>query len=95
MVRIFSDKNGSGEYVVQTTALDVDTFISEFAEALHSASREVTNDDGLMIMGVLKNAMPIAFKLAGYKADTVTEQRTLLCGAVSPIACEVVSSAGR
>jgi hypothetical protein len=35
MVRIFSDKNGSGEFVIQTTATDTDTYIGELAEAMH------------------------------------------------------------
>jgi hypothetical protein len=46
-------------------------------------------------MVILKNAMPIAFKLSGYKADEVMEQRTLVCGAISPVACEEVACAGR
>jgi len=100
MVRIFSDAGGSGEYVIQTTATDVNSFISELAEALHHAVtqgtvEEISNDNGLKAMGILSNAMPIAFKLAGYKADTVSEQRTLVCGTVSPTSCEVVASAGR
>lgn len=99
MVRIFSDSKGSGEFVVQTTATDLDSFIAELSEAMHSAdtSRPVAeiDDGGLLLMAVLKNAMPIAFKLAGYKADTVSEQRTLVCGAISPTSCEVVASAGR
>lgn len=95
MVRIFSDKNGSGEYVIQTTATDADTFVCELAEAMHKAVSAAEDDGGLAMMGIMKNAMPIAFKLSGYKADTVSEQRTLVCGAISPNSCEVVSSAGR
>ena len=34
MVRIYCDKSGTGEFVVQTTASDVDAFIGELAEAL-------------------------------------------------------------
>lgn len=94
MVRIFSDSKGSGEFVVQTTATDTETFISELAEALSKATSGA-NDDGLMCMGILKNAMPIAFKLSGYKADSVSEQRTLVCGAIGPASCEVIASAGR
>lgn len=94
MVRIFSDINGSGEFVIQTTAIDTETFIAELSEALAKATSKV-DDDGLTCMGILKNAMPIAFKLSGYKADTVSEQRTLVCGIVSPNSCEVVASAGR
>lgn len=92
MVRIFYDRKGTGDFVVQTTVSDVDSFIAELAEAMHKLP---SDDDGLAMMGVLKNAMPIAFKLAGYKADTVYEQRTLSCGAISPDSSEVVASAGR
>lgn len=94
MVRIFSDARGTGEFVIQTTAIDTDTFIAELAEALHGVVKKA-DDGGLAAMGVLKNAMPIAYKLSGYKADTVNEQRTLVCGTVSPANCEVVASAGR
>jgi len=94
MVRIFSDLNGTGDFVVQTTCLDTDTFLSEFAEAFDSAVIKA-NDGGITAMGVLRNAMPIAYKLSGYKAENVQEQRTLVCGNVSPTSCEVVASAGR
>ncbi len=94
MVRIFTDKHGSGNYVIQTTSTDTDTFISELAEAMHSAIFKL-DDGGLAAMGIMKTAMPIAYKLSGYKADGVSEQRTLVCGAVSPASCEVISSAGR
>lgn len=94
MVRIFSDTQGSGEFVLQTTSLDVESFVSDLSEALSEAVMKA-DDGGITAMGILKNAMPIAFKLAGYKAETVQEQRTLVCGTVSPHNCEVVSSAGR
>jgi len=94
MVRIFTDSKGSGNYVIQTTAIDTETFISELAEAMHAAIFKL-DDGGIAAMGIMKTAMPIAYKLSGYKADNVTEQRTLVCGAISPASCEVVSSAGR
>jgi hypothetical protein len=94
MVRIFSDVNGTGDFVVQTTCLDADTFLSEFAEAFDAAVVKA-NDGGITAMGVLRNAMPIAYKLSGYKAENVQEQRTLVCGNISPTSCEVVASAGR
>lgn len=94
MVRIFSDTGGTGDFVIQTTATDADTFVSELAEAMDAALKK-TNDNGLSALGILKNAMPIAYKLSGYKAETVQEQRTLVCGNISPNQCEVVSSAGR
>ena len=94
MVRIFADKKGSGEYVIQTTALEPDVFIFELAEAMDAAMRD-SEDGALAAVGIMKNAMPIAFKLSGYKAEGVAEQRTLVCGVVSPENCEVVSTAGR
>ena len=94
MVRIFVDAKGSGDVVVQTTAIDVDQFIGELAEAMTAAVVKA-DDEGLTTLGILKVAMPIAYKLSGYKAETVQEQRTLVCGNVSPTHCEVLSSAGR
>lgn len=93
MVRIFKD--AAGEFMVQTTCLDADTFMSDFAEALHAAL--ASNPDGadLTILGTLQQAMPIAFKLSGYKAESVSEQRTLVCGRASPRDSDVIASAGR
>jgi hypothetical protein len=50
----------------------------ELAQALG----ELKNSDA--VLGVLENAMPIAFRLAGYKAEAVRETRQLVCGAISP-----------
>lgn len=94
MVRIFADTLGTGDFVIQTTCLDADAFISELAEAMDIAIKK-SDDGGVSALGILKNAMPIAYKLSGYKAESVQEQRTLVCGNISPTACEVVSSAGR
>lgn len=91
MIRIFKD-NQTGEHVIQTTCLDVDSFTAELAEALSNA---INKGDAEIALSILTNSMPIAFKLAGYKAENVTEQRTLLCGALSPLACELVSEAGK
>lgn len=94
MVRIFSDTQGTGDFVIQTTALDADTFIAELAEAIDTAISKAA-DGGVSALGILKNAMPIAYKLSGYKAEGVQEQRTLVCGNISPTSCEVIASAGR
>ena len=92
MVRIYAD--GNGDFVIQTTAADTELFISELSEAMNSAI-VAANDGGLSCMGIMKQAMPIAFKLSGYKADTVQEQRTLVCGSISPQACQEIAHAGR
>lgn len=97
MVRIYKDK--SGEYLVQTTCLDVDSFVSDLAEAFGKSLAEMEPGESgigeLAALGILTNAMPIAFKLAGYKADTVVEQRTLVCGRASPSNADLLVSVGR
>lgn len=94
MVRIFQDKQ-SGEYVVQTTCLEAEAFISDLSEALSEVVSKANGDGALAALGILTNAMPIAFKLSGYKADNVNEQRTLVCGTASPASSDVVATAGR
>lgn len=92
-VRIFKD-GATGEFAVQTTCLRAEEFVVELSEAL-AAAMQRDNDSSLVAFGILKSAMPIAFKLSGYKADEVSEQRTLLCGSVSPAESSMVASAGR
>ena len=90
MIQIFKDK--TGEYLVQTTCLTTETFIGELAEAISVCAAE---DAGLAALGILTNAMPIAFKLSGYKADQVREQRTLVCGNASPSDQDLISTVGK
>lgn len=94
MVRIFHDK-ASGEFVVQTTCIDHDSFISDLSEALTEVVKNHNGDGALATLGVLQNAMPIAFKLSGYKAETVAEQRTLVCGKASPHKSDLLVTVGR
>jgi hypothetical protein len=96
MVRIFrnSGKGGNGEFVVQSNCLDAQTYLVELAEALAGALRadSIKGEEDYAALGILQNAVPIMFKLCGYKADEVREQRTLVCGTVSPEQCEHVFS---
>lgn len=89
MIRIFKDAE-SGKYLVQTSCLSVDDFVVDLAEAVASMKAEAED-----VLGVLENAMPIAFKLAGYKAESVSEQRTLVCGVASPSMADVVVTVGK
>jgi hypothetical protein len=91
-VRIFKDKQ-TGEFAVQTSCLTADAFVTELSEALASAMSKDNSSD-MVAFGVLKAAMPIAFKLSGYKADEVSEQRTLLCGKITPNSSDCVASSG-
>lgn len=94
MVRIFQDKQ-TGEFVVQTTCLDPDAFIADLSEALAEVVKKSNGDAAIAALGVLQNAMPIAYKLSGYKAETVVEQRTLVCGKAMPTSSDIVATAGR
>lgn len=89
MVRIFRDSHGA--FAVQTTCLDVDAFMADLSDALAT----IAGDGSETIFSVLQQAMPIAFKLSGYKADSVIEQRTLLCGVLSPRDSEQLAVAGK
>jgi hypothetical protein len=91
-VRIFKDK-ATGEYAVQTSCLTADGFITELSEALAKAMAAERSSD-MAAFGILRAAMPIAFKLSGYKADEVSEQRTLICGTVSPNSTDCVATGG-
>lgn len=96
MVRIFkgTGQGDAGDYVVQTTCLDMDSFMADLSEALAEAMKK-SDDSEFIALGILQSAMPIAFKLSGYKADTVSEQRTLVCGRALPAASDLLATAGR
>lgn len=89
MVKIFKDKK-SGEIMVQSSCTDPAQFLCDLAEALAQVDKSAEH-----FHEVLQVSMPIAFKLAGYKADEVSEQRTLVCGRCSPLESAVIASAGK
>lgn len=91
MVRIFKD--GKDSFMVQTTCLDVADFTAQLAESMGSVGGDEV-ERAIALKGILDCAMPIAFKLAGYKADSVTEQRTMVCGFVSPSESKLLASSG-
>jgi hypothetical protein len=91
MVKIFEDEK-TGEIVVWTSCLSVEEFLTDLAPAMAGLNG---GDRELRLNLTLRKALPIAFKLAGYKADEVNEQRTLYCGVVSPEHCTVISKGGR
>ena len=92
-VKIFEDQK-TGEVVIQTTCLTVEDYLFDLAEALHAVS-SIEGDGALRVQQTLQRAMPVAFKLAGYKADEVREQRTLVCGNVSPEHCRMLADGGK
>jgi hypothetical protein len=73
----------------------MEAFTADLAEALAAVLKEANGDAALSALGVLNNAMPIAFKLAGYKAETVYETRTLMCGTALPHKSDMLATAGK
>jgi hypothetical protein len=91
VVRIYEDPKSS-EVVVWTSCLTMETFLQELPVALAALQ---SKDRELALSEALKHAFPIAFKLSGYKADDVQEQRTLYHGTISPAHCKVLSEGGK
>ena len=84
MLRIYLDKT-SREFQVQTDCLDLDSFIEQFSAALLKLmmSMNLPEQWEESNSSLIRNMLPIAFKLAGYKAEQVREERVLTCGHVS------------
>lgn len=92
-VKIYEDQK-SGETIVWTSCLTAGDFLVDLSAAMAEATK-AAGDTDIRIHSVLSRAMPIAFKLSGYKADDVNEARTLTCGIVSPDGCTVIGRGGR
>lgn len=86
-----STASGSSEIVVQTNAQSLDVFIASFSDALAEAIKNDSGEVKSIMASALKNAFPIAFSLAGYKAEKVSEARLLTCGFASPDSSELVA----
>lgn len=86
-----STASGAVEIVVQTNAQSLDVFISGLADALHGALSGGKEESQAVIAATLKNAFPVAFAIAGYKADKVSESKLLTCGFASPDASELLA----
>jgi hypothetical protein len=88
-VNIFEDTKTS-EIVIQTTCLDMRSFVTSLADAISTIVLN-TPDVAVTMEQIMLRSMPIAFKLSGYKADEVREERTLVCGNVSPENCKIIA----
>lgn len=89
MINIYKDKT-NGAFLIQSTCLDPDSFLADFSEALAEVHL-----DAEQYLALFEVAMPIAFKLSGYKADQVREERTLVCGNLAPSDQSLVVSTGK
>ena len=87
-----STSTGAFEMVVQTNAQSLDVYIAGLSEAVATALKESEpGDHAKMLMATLKNAIPVAFAIAGYKAEKVAESKLLTCGQAAPDASELVA----
>lgn len=89
--------SGAFEVVVQTNAQSLDVFIAALSDALHAAlvheasTPNAPDQSQALIAATLKNAFPVAFAIAGYKAEKVSESKLLTCGFASPDASELLA----
>lgn len=83
----------NGEIGVLTTAHDLDTFISGLASACAQFVQGGGVDKEHELLWIFKNSFPVAFKLAGYKADQVIERHVFMCGSNAPAADDIIASA--
>ena len=80
-----STASGKKEVVVQTNAQSLDLFIAGLADAVGAAVAKMPPEDHVeCLSSIFRNAFPVAFAIAGYKAEKVVESRTLSCGAAAP-----------
>lgn len=83
--------SGAREIVVQTNAQSLDVFVAGLSDALDAAIRSDPEQAAQTISATLKNAFPVAFAIAGYKAEKVSESKLLTCGFASPDSSELVA----
>lgn len=84
-----------GELGVLTTAHEIDLFVAGLASASAKYIASYAGDASRIerdLHWILKNALPLAFRLAGYKADQVVERHVLMCGSSAPSADDIVAT---
>ena len=93
MLKVYKNegKGGNGEFVIVTDASNLDSFRTDLATALVAALDKFEGDDFFTANGILVNAIPIMFKLAGYKADEVHEVKHITCGHSQPAECSLIT----
>lgn len=87
-----SAATGKREVVVQTNAQSLELFIVGLADAMDAAITQHTEESRAeFLASLLRNAFPVAFAIAGYKAERVSETRMLSCGAADPGASNLLA----
>jgi hypothetical protein len=86
MIEVYANTERT-EFLLTTSCTQTDDFLVELATVL----AKLPKDEGVML-GVMQAAMPIAYKLSGYRAESVREVRSLSCGHVTPGANSVIAT---
>lgn len=87
-----STASGTNDVVVQTNAQTLELFMPALAEAITIALKEIAPEDTPhFLKAVVHNSLPLAFKIAGYKNESVVESRLLTCGHAAPEASELIA----
>lgn len=90
MLKIYTCSSNA-ELGIMTDTSDLTSFTSQLADAIALLVRndeQFSSEPDFVLRWVLENAFPIAFKLSGYKAESVREKRILCCGSDLPLDAE-------
>jgi hypothetical protein len=93
-VEIFrSTRSGSLQVMIQTTTSALPTFINSLAKATSDAIHNEPEKVDELLHGIFAQAIPLAIKIAGYKVESVKEERILTSGFLTPNEGEIVGQA--
>lgn len=93
-VELFRSRlEGSTQVMIQTTASSIDVFIPALSMALSEAIHNEPDNVDDLIKNVLRMAFPLGMKIAGYKIESVKEERILISGYVPPNETDIVGQA--
>lgn len=93
MIRVYKSQN-NGEFIIQTDAIEVIYFVQDLSDAILRCLEQMQGDEEHTLHSILSNAFPIAFKLQGYKAETVHVRQVLTSGYASPDESQLIADIG-
>ena len=93
-VEIFrSTRSGALQVMIQTTTSTLPIFINSLARATSDAIHNEPEKVDELLHGIFAQAIPLAIKIAGYKVESVKEERILTSGFLTPNEGEIVGKA--
>jgi hypothetical protein len=85
-----SKRDGVQKVMIQTSAQTIDSFVVALSSALTEAIHNEPEDVDGLVLGVMRSAVPLSIKIAGYRVDSVKEERILISGYVHPDESSVI-----